>query len=274
MHYVDYGSGTPILIIHGFCVDHRLLLELDPVFDAHGHWRRVYVDLPGMGQSTAGPEIDSADAVAEAVVSFARTTFADERFAVLGNSFGGMIARHLVAEFGEQVLGLALLCPVVVADHGSRTVPARTVLQTDPTLLAALDPVDAADYEAMAVVQSPENWCRFRDAALPGFRVFDQSAVQRISSNYALRAEPEDRFANFQGPALILAGRQDHVVGYEDQLALAGSYPQATVAVLDRAGHNAHLDQPALTAALLGEWLERVQEWKREDQRAQTNRVH
>lgn len=262
MHSVDNGAGTPILIIHGFCVDHRLLLGLDPVFDAHGQWRRVYVDLPGMGQSAAGPEIDSADAVAEVVVSFARKTFGAERFAVLGNSFGGMIARHLVAEFGEQVLGLALLCPVVIADHGSRTLPAKTVLQADPTLLAALEPADAADYEAMAVVQSPENWFLFRDAALPGFRVFDQAAIQRISSNYTLRAEPESRFANFQGPTLILSGRQDHVVGYQDQVALAGSYTQATVAVLDRAGHNAHLDQPELTAALLGEWMERVEAWK------------
>ena len=141
--------------------------------------------------------------------------------------------------------------------------PARTVLQTNPTLLATLDPVDAADYEAMAVVQSPENWFRFRDAALPGLRAFDQEAVERISNNYALRAEPEDRFASFQGPTLILAGRQDHVVGFEDQTALAGSYVQATTAVLDQAGHNVHLDQPELTAALLGEWLERVEDWKR-----------
>ena len=262
MHSVDCGAGTPILIIHGFCVDHRLLLGLDPLFEAHGQWRRVYVDLPGMGQSAAGPEIDSADAVAETVVSFARQAFGAEKFAVLGNSFGGMIARHMVAEFGEQVLGLALLCPVVVADHGSRTLPAKTVLQTDLTLLAALEPADAADYEAMAVVQSPENWLRFRDAALPGFRVFDQAAVQRISSSYALRTEPENRFASFKGPTLILAGRQDHVVGFEDQTALARSYAQSTTAVLDRAGHNAHLDQPELTAALLGEWLERVRDWK------------
>ncbi|MFJ6537466.1 alpha/beta fold hydrolase [Paenarthrobacter sp. NPDC091711] len=263
MHSVERGAGTPILIIHGFCVDHHLLLGLDPVFAGRGEWRRIYVDLPGMGKSSAGPEIDGADAVADAVVSFARRSFGDERFAVLGNSFGGMIARHLVAEFGEQVLGLALLCPVVVADHEARTLPAKTVLRSDPELMATLSPEDRSDYEEMAVVQSSQNWLRFREAALPGLRAFDQAAISRISNNYALTTEPEARFETNQGPALIVAGRQDHVVGYQDQMDLAGSYPRATVAVLDHAGHNAHLDQPQLTAALLGEWLDRVEEWKK-----------
>ncbi len=263
MHFVEHGAGTPILIIHGFCVDHHVLLGLDPALAANGEWRRVYLDLPGMGQSPAGPEIDSADAVADAVSSFVRETFGSEGFAVLGNSFGGMVARHLVAEFGEQVLGVPLICPVAVADRDARVLPAKAVLRSDPVLMATLSPEDSSDYEEMAVVQSPENWLRFRDAVLPGLRAFDQVATARISNNYALTTEPEARFETYQGPALIVTGRQDHVVGYEDQMDLAGSYPRATIAVLDQAGHNAHLDQPQLTAALLGEWLDRVEEWKK-----------
>jgi pimeloyl-ACP methyl ester carboxylesterase len=263
VHSVEFGAGTPILIIHGFCADHRLLLGLDPVFDANGQWRRVYIDLPGMGHTVAGPEIDGSDAVASAVAAFARKTSGDEKFAVLGNSFGGMIARYLVADFGEQMLGVALLCPVVVSDHNARTLPARTVIHTNPALLATLESLDAAEYESMAVVQSPANWFRFRDAVLPGLRIFDTAAIERISKNYVLREEPEDRFATFEGPTLILAGRQDHVAGFQDQIALATSYPQSTIAVLDHAGHSAHLDQPLLTAALLNDWLIRVEASKK-----------
>jgi len=262
MHFVEYGSGTPILVIHGFCVDHRLLLGLDPVFAAQGQWRRVYIDLPGMGMSAAGPEIDSADAVAEAVVAFARKTFGSERFAVLGNSFGGMIARHVAAVFGDQVLGIALLCPVAVAEHGSRTLPSQTVLRKDPNLLESLDPEDRADYEAMAVVQSSESWSLFRDSVLPGLRTFDQDAIDRISGSYALSVEPEARSPKFQGPAVFIMGRQDHVVGFQDQTALSGHYLQSTLAVLDRAGHNAHLEQQGITGAMLEEWLVRMQDWK------------
>lgn len=262
MHSVEYGVGTPILIIHGFCLDHRLLLGLDPIFAEEGKWRRVYVDLPGMGMSGAGPEIYSTEAVAEAVVSFARMSFGNEAFAVLANSFGGMIARHIVAEFGDQILGLALLCPVVVAEHGSRTVPPRTVVHKDPSLMASLDAADGADYEAMAVVQSRENWTLFRDSVLPGLRTFDQAAIERISSSYALPVEPEARSPKFHGPAVFVMGRQDHVVGFQDQIALSDHYLHSTFAVLDRAGHNVHLDQPGITGALLEEWVVRMKHRK------------
>lgn len=262
MHFVEYGSGTPILVIHGFGVDHRLLLGLDPVFAAQGQWRRIYIDLPGMGMSAAGLEIDSADAIAEGVVAFARKTFGRERFALLGNSFGGMIARHVAAELGDQILGIALLCPVAVAEHASRTLPSQTVLREDSSLLESLDSEDRADYEAMAVVQSSENWLLFRDSVLPGLRTFDQAAIERISESYALSVEPEERSPKFQGPAVFIMGRQDHVVGFQDQIGLSGHYLQSTIAVLDRAGHNVHLDQQGITRALLEEWLFRMQEWK------------
>jgi hypothetical protein len=37
-------------------------------------------------------------------------------------------------------------------------------------------------------------------------------------------------------------------------------YPRATYAVLDRAGHILYGNQPAVTAGLVGEWLDRVEE--------------
>jgi pimeloyl-ACP methyl ester carboxylesterase len=249
-------------MIHGFCVDHRLLLGLDPVFAARGTWRRVYIDLPGMGGSVAGPEIRSTADVADAVASFARKTFGNKEFAILGNSFGGMIARQLVADFGDQIIGLALLCPVAVAERGRRILPPRTVLHTDPDLLASLDPEDAKAYAEMAVIQSPENWARFRDAALPGLRSFDRSAIGRIAGRYSLVCEPEERSPKFRAPTTIITGRQDHVVGFEDQMALAEHYVDSTISVLEGAGHNAHLDQPELTSGLLDRWLARMEAWQ------------
>jgi pimeloyl-ACP methyl ester carboxylesterase len=248
------------LLIHGFCVDHRLLLGLDPVFESHGSWRRIYVDLPGMGASVAGAEIRSTNDVAAELVAFVRATFGSQKFAVLGNSFGGMLARHLVAEFGDQIIGMALLCPVVVADKARRVLPPATVLQQDSALLASLDPDDASAYAELAVLQNQENWERFRDGALPGLRAFDRSAIGWIAGNYSLSREPEQRVSNYSGPTLIITGRQDHVVGFEDQQRLASCYADATVRVLEEAGHNAHLDQPDATGAELMQWLNRIRQ--------------
>ena len=63
----------------------------------------------------------------------------------------------------------------------------------------------------------------------------------------------------FGGPTLILAGRQDASVGYLDAIDLLESYPRATLAILDRAGHGLRAEQPALFRALTNEWLDRVE---------------
>ncbi len=252
MYSVVRGDGTLLLFLHGFCVDHRIFLPLDPVFEAQDRWRRVYVDLPGMGQTPAGSDIDSSDAVGDAVVSFIRENFADEPFAVVGNSFGGMLAHRVVADFGDQVMGLALLCPAIIADHALRDVPDFVVLEEEAGLIESLDPADAAEYAPMAVIRTTENWERFRTAVLPGLRDFDPDATARISARYALSAALEA--VPFDGPTTIITGRQDQVVGYSDAFRMLEHYPRTTFTVLDRAGHNAHLDQPELVAALLDNW--------------------
>jgi len=55
-------------------------------------------------------------------------------------------------------------------------------------------------------------------------------------------------------------GRQDSVVGYRDAWRLIESYPRATFAVLDRAGHWLQIEQERLFAELAAEWLDRVRE--------------
>ena len=254
---VSRGEGTPVLLLHGFGGDHRNLLPLDPVFDG-GAWRRVYVDLPGMGRSVAGPEIDGTDAVVEAVAEFVDAAFGDLPFAIVGYSFGGMIARGLAARYGDRVLGLALLCAVFVAERGDRVLPAPAVLESDPALLATLDAHDAREYAQTAVVQSAQNWALFRDSLLPGTRLRDAGAMQRISSAYALAGEPEAAGIACAAPTTIITGRFDHVVGYRDALDALPAYPRSSFVLLDRAGHNAHIDQPVRTAAILAEWLDRV----------------
>ena len=253
----EIGSGTPLILLHGFGVDHRILLPLEPALEHAGGWRRIYIDLPG---ATGSPDdlVSSTQEIAAAAMAEVRSRVGAEPFAILGNSFGAMIARYIAHELRSQVLGLATLAGVFVPQHDDRTVPARVVLHQDPRVVSILgDALD--DYREMAVVESPHSAQAFLEYVLPGVRGAHQSALERVAESYALTQHPEDVHPTpFLQPSLHVTGRQDHVVGYRDAWSRIEHYPRATFVTLDGAGHNAHLEQPEVCAVLVNDWLARI----------------
>ncbi|MBM7803343.1 pimeloyl-ACP methyl ester carboxylesterase [Curtobacterium luteum] len=251
------GSGRPLVALHGFGVDHRIMLPLaDAVQDLP--WRLVFLDLPWAEAAAVTATATSAVDVAAEVLADIDDHLGDEPFAVIGNSFGGMIARHIAHERRDHVLGIATLASVVHAAHADRAVPERTVLDTEPSVLEAAGDARAA-FEEVSVIQDAATYAAFERYVLPGLRGAHPAVMNRIAADYALDALPEERHPEpFTAPALHLFGRQDDVVGYEDGLALRDHYPRGSFVILDGAGHNVHLEQPGITAALIRDWLARI----------------
>jgi len=88
----------------------------------------------------------------------------------------------------------------------------------------------------------------------------DHEFLKRLSGanarfSFDVDALPEP----FPAPTLILTGRFDNWCGYQDAYAILESYPRATFAVLDCAGHALSVEQSRLFGALVGEWLDRVE---------------
>lgn len=261
LNVVERGEGIPVLALHGWTPDHRLMLGcLEPVFSRRTGYRRLYPDLPAMGGSPAPESIASSDDMLDAVQDFVDEHIGDTPFLLVGESYGGYLARALVAARPAQVLGLALICPVGTAlEHAGRNVPERRVVRPDPALLDSVDdPRVAEEFASISVVQTPETLRRFRDEVMSGLDTADTEAMARIRQRWRLTVDPPEDGGQFDRPAVILTGRQDDSVGYLDQFALLPSYPRATFAVLDVAGHNLQIEQPDLFDALMLEWLDRV----------------
>lgn len=259
LHSTEHGSGVPVLALHGWTPDHRLMTGcLEPLFAGRPGYRRLYPDLPGMGRSPAPPSVASSDDVLAVIDAFVQDVIGTEPFLLVGESYGGYLARAVARSRARQVLGLALICPVGTAvEPADRVLPDRKVLREDPELFAGLDPQMAREFADVAVVQTAETLSRFRKEVLPGLEAADTAALARIRQHWTLSDRPEDG-PPFTRPALIVTGRQDGTVGYADQYALLPHYPRATFAVLDVAGHNLQIEQPALFDALMTDWLDRV----------------
>lgn len=253
----EAGSGTPVVLLHGFGMDHRSLLPLEPTFERAGHWRRIYFDLPGATRTPARG-LSSTQQIAARVLEEIRALLDEEPFAVVGNSFGGMIARHVAHELRSQVIGLATLVGVFVAPSGQRTVPPRTVLVAEPAIVPVLGGA-LEQYREDAVVESVRDARAFLQFVLPGLDGADSEALERVAREYSLEREPEDAHpAPFIQPTLHITGRQDDVVGYVDAWRRMDHYPRATYATLDAAGHNLLFEQAELCSALISDWLARM----------------
>jgi pimeloyl-ACP methyl ester carboxylesterase len=259
LHHVRHGDGTPVLALHGWSPDHRLMTGcLEPVFARRSGYLRLYPDLPGMGRTPAPSTVAGSDDVLDLVLELVDQAVGEAPFLVVGESYGGYLARAVAHARPEQVLGLALVCPVAVLEPAGRTLPPRQVLRADPDLLTGVDAGLAEGFTGIAVVQSVATWRRYLAEIVPGLEAADQEAMARIRRRWQLSADPDDGPV-FDRPALILAGRQDDMVGWADQVRLLSQYPRAAFAVLDVAGHNLQIEQPELFGALILEWLDRVE---------------
>src|SRR5689334_14284082 len=126
VHYVERGSGRPVLVLHGAGVDHREAQAcFEPVFGGIAGLRRIYPDLPGMGHTVAPESLGSADVVLDTMLDFAQQVAGGSAYLLIGHSAGGYYAQAMAARRPEQVAGLALVCPLL---RGLRDVPGHRVI--------------------------------------------------------------------------------------------------------------------------------------------------
>ena len=261
IYYETYGEGRPVLMIHGFYPDHRLMVGcMEPIFASRPGWKRIYFDLPGMGRTKGELRIDCSDKVLEVLLGFVDHVIPHQRFLVVGESYGGYLARALVLRRPELVDGMVLICPLIHPKQERRRLPSRKVIVEDPTLMSEIDPSDSQEFASVAVIQSRENWERFRNEVLAGLRIADITYLERLGKNgYGLSFDPDSRTEPYDKPVLMLVGRQDTSVGYEDAWNIIENYPRATFAALDSAGHNLQIEQSQIFNLLISEWLDRVE---------------
>ncbi|KAI7259993.1 hypothetical protein KC345_g10166 [Hortaea werneckii] len=259
-NYEEAGAGKPMLIIHGNGPDHRMMMAcMEPLFSGQNRYRRIYIDLPGMGKSPAAEWIRSSDDMLRAVKMMVEALIPGEHFALVGQSYGGYLARGLLRDYAGIIDGLLLLCPCIIAEPSKRVVPLHEVMVHDEALLEELSEADREEFTSIAVVQNREIWERFDREILSGLKLADEAFMESIKAEggYPFSFDPEAGLL-FDKPSLIITGRQDSLTGFKDAWKLLDTYPHAAFAVLDRAGHNLQLEQEELFGVMTQEWLARM----------------
>jgi pimeloyl-ACP methyl ester carboxylesterase len=265
VHYEQFGEGKPIIMIHGAGVDHSYMVsDMEPLFKKREGWKRIYLDLPGAGKTPGMDWITNQDMMLDVVLDFIDKVIPGERFVLTGSSKGAYLARGVVHHRFESIDGLLMIVPVIFADGEKREVPSHVTLVADPLLVSELAPGERDGYFQMAVVQSRKVLDYVRTNLTNSDGLFDETFLSKIvddpvNNNFSFAVDTLPK--PFPAPALIVAGRQDSVVGYRDAWNILENYPRGTFAILDRMGHLMVAEQEELFQALAGEWLDRVEEY-------------
>jgi pimeloyl-ACP methyl ester carboxylesterase len=234
---------------------------MEPNFKNRVGWKRIYPDLPGMGKTLGHEGITNSDKMLDVVCEFIDAVISNEPFVVGGYSYGAYLARGVLQRKSHQVDGLLLVCPDIIANSSERMKPPQEVLVKDPELISKLNPQEKEMFETFGAVQSQRIWDRTQAEVIVGVELADEPYVSHLfAEGFGFSFDVDASTGQFQKPTLIMAGRQDWVVGYRDAWDLIEQYPRATYAVLDKGGHNLPIEQEALFNSLVREWLDRVEE--------------
>lgn len=270
--YTSYGEGTPILFIHGWELSGAYeATEFEPMFSRleETHYRRIYIDLPGMGNSPADETITDLQSMHDRVAAFIDQHISPARFLLVGTSLGGYLARALATKYRSQVLGVLLKVPLIEPDNAKRDVDVAQPILKDETSMSLIPAAQLPSLGGQVLVQTPAYIGKLMAkvaVATTSTTKTNTKILETIRNDpqrYSLPLLESGGELQFEGPSLILTGRHDDVVGFRDSLRLLELYSRASFVVLDRGTHFLPVDEGEVVQGLVLDWLRRVGEGER-----------
>lgn len=244
LHADHRGVGPRLALVHGFTQTRRCW---GPVADALAEDHElVLVDAPGHGRS-ADADLDLV-AGGRAMADLAGpATF-------LGYSMGGRFALHAALERPDAVRGLVLVGATAGIDDPDERARRRGEDEDRARRIEEIG-VEAFLDEWMALPLfaglSAEAGCR--EERLENTAAGLASSLRRAGTG--TQVPSWDRLADLTMPVLVVAGADDAKFAALGHRMAERIGPSAQVALIEGAGHTAHLEQPERFLDVVRPWL-------------------
>jgi 2-succinyl-6-hydroxy-2,4-cyclohexadiene-1-carboxylate synthase len=245
-HVEDHGSGTPLVLLHGFTGS---AASWSPVSRELARLHRVIaIDIIGHGASSA-PEDPAHYDFEQALHDLAEVTaqLGIARAAWLGYSMGGRLALGMSVRHPDRVSALVLESATAgIQDEQERHQRAEADLALARRIEEAGVKAFVDEWERLPIWESQR--------ALPDEVLGLQRDIRRrnraIGLANSLRgmgqgSQPSywDRLSEIEVPVLLIAGALDRkFVGIAGQMGVR--IADATLSVVPEAGHAVHLERP------------------------------
>ena len=241
------GQGYPILLMHGGpSLDHTFLLRLQPLAD---QFTLVFYDHRCNGQSDgalASMTWENLTADADAL----RQSLGYERWAVLGHSFGGMVALEYALRYPQQLSHLILMdtcgdagstqqhAPELLAKRGYSDDAVQAVrrffngqITSDEYLPTVWKFLSAYAYHPSLIYHPSVLALAHRAGTGPPMKIRPETFI--YSQGHLLKGwTVMQRLGEIKAPTLVMAGREDFLFPPEHQAILADRIPNAQLEII------------------------------------------
>lgn len=248
--YSDFGKGTAVVLLHGFLENSSMWEHF--VLELSKKYRIITIDLLGHGQTESLGYIHTMEDNADVV--FSVLSELKIRKAILaGHSMGGYVALAFAELYPDYVKGIALINSTSVADSEERK------LNRDRAILAVKKDYSSFVRLSIANLFSEGNRERLSDKIEQVKTEALKTPLQGIVAaleGMKIRKDREVLLHFGPYPILLVLGRKDPVLNYDDSLSQIENTRVQLITFPD--GHMSHIENKEALTETLQNFLKKV----------------
>jgi pimeloyl-ACP methyl ester carboxylesterase len=251
MAVVDEGSGLPLLLVHGFPLDHSMWKYQIGYFA--DHCRVIAPDLRGFGRTEVTPGVTTMEQMADDLAVLLAELGIREPVLFCGLSMGGYVGWQFARKYPDRLRALIACDTRVIADTAEQAVNRRQlaerVLSEGSAVVAdAMLPKLFADETRQARPDLVEST---RKAILNN----QPQGIAAALIGLAERPDMTEFARHLEILTLVIVGEHDAISSAAEMQGIAESMPNASWVMVPRAGHMSPLENPDVFNEALREFI-------------------
>lgn len=256
----SFGEGSALVFLHGTPWSSALWR---PIAEALSAQFTVYLwDMPGYGSSSKDPSHAVDLGVQGELFAELLESWGLDRPHVVAHDFGGAVALRARLLHGAAYASLALVDVVALSPWGS---PFFNLVKEHAAVFEQLPAAVHRGAVEAYIRGASHRGLSADDLAMlvdPWADAEGQAAFYRqiAQADERFTAEVEPLYATLTEPVHIVWGREDTWIPSDRAQLLGERIPNASVTLIDGAGHLIQLDAPAALAAELTRWTSGVRD--------------